>query len=123
MPHTATADTEVNGYTIPKDAFVVANTFACHTSEKHWDDPDTFKPERWLDDQNKIIKHEAFMPFSIGRRVCLGESLAKTELFIFAVTFLQKFDFRVDSKCPPSLDHKPGLTTAPQPYELIANAI
>ncbi len=57
-----------------------------------------------------------------GRRACLGENLAKVELFIFFVTLLQKLIFSaVNPGKPPEIDGKTGLTWAPNDYELIAN--
>ncbi|KAK2178538.1 hypothetical protein NP493_539g02001 [Ridgeia piscesae] len=57
--------------------------------------PVCFNPERWLDETNTLKNNPAFMPFGVGCRVCLGEGLAKTELFLFITTLLQKFEFRM----------------------------
>ena len=49
----------------------------------HWGDGDTFRPERFLDSSGKVQKTEHLIPYSIGKRQCLGETLARAELFIF----------------------------------------
>jgi cytochrome P450 len=45
-----------------------------------------------LDADGKLRKIDEFVPFSVGRRVCLGETLAKTELFLFFANFLQRYE-------------------------------
>ena len=59
----------------------------------YWSDPDTFNPERFLGENGKIVKEERFVPYGIGKRVCIGESLAKTELFIIFTRLMQLFTF------------------------------
>ena len=75
------------------------------TVKKIWGDPENFRPERFLDEHGNIIKREELIPFSIGRRICLGESLAKMELFLYLATLFQKFEF-----LPASPDKVPPLT-------------
>uniref|UniRef100_A0A4W6CI85 Cytochrome P450, family 2, subfamily U, polypeptide 1 n=1 Tax=Lates calcarifer TaxID=8187 RepID=A0A4W6CI85_LATCA len=82
-----------------------------------WDDPDRFNPERFLDDDGKLLKKECFIPFGIGRRVCMGEQLAKMELFLMVISLLQAFKFRLpEGTPPPPLHGRFGLTLAPYPY-------
>ncbi|ROT68377.1 Cytochrome P450 2L1 [Penaeus vannamei] len=57
---------------------------------RYWNNPEKFMPERWLDDQGKFTtKKEGFLPFGIGKRVCVGESLARMELFIISTAIFQ----------------------------------
>lgn len=92
LPHAATSDVHVNGYTIPKDTMVILNSNHCHWSPKYWSNPTEFHPEHFLDNQGRFIaKKDGFLPFSIGRRQCLGEVLARSELFLFFVSIMQKF--------------------------------
>lgn len=78
---------------------------------EYWTDPDTFNPERFLGEDGKVLKEERFVPYGIGisykgffiivtlriyftgKRVCIGESLAKTELFIIFTRLMQLFTF------------------------------
>ncbi|KAL6476341.1 hypothetical protein MHYP_G00148400 [Metynnis hypsauchen] len=91
--------------------------------ENEWESPNTFNPEHFLDEQGRFVKREAFMAFSAGRRVCLGESLARMELFLFFTSLLQHFRFTP----PPGisedqLDLTPsvGFILNPSPHKLCA---
>ena len=66
-----------------------------------------------------------YVELSPGRRMCLGDSLAKMEMFLFITTLLQRFDFRmVDASSPPSTEGVQGLTRSPRKYyELIASRV
>ncbi|XP_059152561.1 cytochrome P450 2D15-like [Physella acuta] len=91
--HVCAQDTVLNGFTIPEGAQVIPNLDAVLKDKKIWGDPENFRPERFLDEQGNLIKREELIPFSIGRRICLGESLAKMELFLFLSSMFQRFEF------------------------------
>ena len=57
-----------------------------------FDDPNTFKPERFLEQNGKYVssRPNGFIPFSLGKRACLGKRLALTDLFFIVVNLLQK---------------------------------
>ncbi|XP_072042977.1 cytochrome P450 2U1-like [Amphiura filiformis] len=94
LPHTTHCDTTLRGYAIPKGTMVMPNLLAIHFDEKYWDEPETFKPEHFLDETGCIRQHpNSFLPFSAGRRACLGEALAKAELFLLFSWLLQKYEF------------------------------
>ena len=67
IPHMASNDVEVGGYTIPKGAMIVPHIYAAHHNPDDWPEPNTFKPERWIGHDNKIRKFDAFLPFSQGQ--------------------------------------------------------
>ncbi|KAK3520314.1 hypothetical protein QTP70_021348 [Hemibagrus guttatus] len=113
LPHTTTCDVKFQGFLIKK----------VNLDETQWESPLIFNPAHFLDEQGQFVKKDAFMPFSAGRRVCLGESLAKMELFLFFTSLLQHFRFTP----PPGvsedqLDLTPavGLTLNPSPHKLCA---
>ncbi|CAG7828491.1 unnamed protein product, partial [Allacma fusca] len=91
--HRTTSNVVIGGHYIPKNTLVVGNLHAVHHDQKTWGDPNYFRPERFLSsDETSLVKHEAFLPFSIGKRVCIGETLAKTELYLFITSIFQKFE-------------------------------
>ena len=74
-----------------------------------------------MDQYTECIRFDLYVPVS-GRRMCLGDSLAKMEMFLFFTTLLQRFDFRmVDEDNPPSTEGFQGLTRSPHKYELFTS--
>ncbi|XP_054429921.1 cytochrome P450 2J2 [Pteronotus mesoamericanus] len=119
VPREATVDATLAGYDLPKGTMLVTNLTALHRDPAEWTTPDTFNPEHFLEN-GQFKKREAFLPFSIGKRVCLGEQLAKAELFIFFTTLLQKFTFKAPDNEKLSLDFRMGITISPVNYRICA---
>ncbi|KAL9969845.1 hypothetical protein ACROYT_G022113 [Oculina patagonica] len=102
VPHVTLTDTTLCGYRVPKNTFVLANTEAVHLDPKCWENPTVFNPYRHIDEFGKLVTNQGnFYPFGAGRRVCVGEALAKVELFLFVSWMLQKFTFVEDDGHPP----------------------
>nr|XP_006811117.1 PREDICTED: steroid 17-alpha-hydroxylase/17,20 lyase-like [Saccoglossus kowalevskii] len=123
LPHTTTVDTSVGGYAIPKDTWIWCNVWNVHMNEKHWEKPEEFRPERFLDADGGLLPHpDSFMPFSAGRRVCMGEALAKNELFLLFASVFQHYTFKVptDGEKPCLKTHCVGQTIRVCPYKVIA---
>jgi cytochrome P450 len=104
--HRATESTKLAGYDIPEDTWIVNHIWAVHRNPKYFPDPEAFKPERFLDEKQQGLKKPLqLIPFSTGKRVCLGESLAKMEMFIFFAALMQNYKFTFaseeDSKVQP----------------------
>ena len=66
LPHGVGRDVTILGYTIPKGSVVMPNIYCIHRDPELWDEPTRFNPDRWLDADNKIIRRNYFMPFSLG---------------------------------------------------------
>ena len=117
IPHKATADTVIAGYHIPKGYIVLINYFALHHDQIYWSKPEDFEPERFLDKQEKDSK-PSFLPFAAGKRVCLGEQLAKMELFLFLGCLLKTFRFEKLENSTLDLEGKFGATLAPKAFKV-----
>ncbi|XP_061102919.1 cytochrome P450 2F2-like [Conger conger] len=117
--HATTKDTRLMGYDIPKGTIIIPNLSSVLSEENQWKFPHEFNPSNFLNDQGEFVKPEAFMPFSAGPRVCVGEGLARMELFLILVTLLRRFKFvwPEDAGVP---DYTPvfGVTQTPKPYRL-----
>ncbi|XP_036399225.1 cytochrome P450 2D15-like isoform X2 [Megalops cyprinoides] len=117
--HTTTKDTQLMGYDIPKGTLIIPNLSSVLSEESQWKFPHNFNPENFLNQQGEFVKPEAFIPFSAGPRVCLGEGLARMELFLILVTLLRRFQFvwPEDGGVP---DYTPvfGITQTPKPYRM-----
>jgi len=119
VPHSTMKATTLMGYTIPKDTFVVQNLWSVHNDKEYWGDPEIFRPERFINKDGKMIRPECLIPFSTGPRICLGEPLAKMELFLFFVTVLQRYSIRLATGIkPPDLKPVMSATLRPNPYSI-----
>ncbi|XP_058402020.1 vitamin D 25-hydroxylase isoform X2 [Diceros bicornis minor] len=118
--HATSEDAVVRGYYIPKGTTVITNLYSVHFDERYWRDPEIFYPERFLDSSGCFAKKEALIPFSLGRRHCLGEQLARMEMFLFFTALLQRFHLHFPHELVPNLKPKLGMTLQPQPYLLCA---
>ncbi|XP_062411727.1 cytochrome P450 2J2-like [Sardina pilchardus] len=115
-----TKETQVDDFIIPKGTMVLGSLHSVLFDETEWETPHTFNPGHFLDAEGKFRKREAFLPFSIGKRVCLGEQLARMELFLFFTSLLQRFSFSPPEGVEPSLEFRMGATHCPHPYKLCA---
>ncbi|CAH1775797.1 unnamed protein product [Owenia fusiformis] len=105
-------------YILPPNTNWVVNFHAVHHDPDYWQDPYTFNPERFIGEDGKFKKDDHVMTFSVGKRSCLGESLAKAEMFLFFSTVLQRFSLQTEhNQPPPKIVKMPGLTSSPKPYK------
>ncbi|XP_056379793.1 cytochrome P450 2D14-like isoform X1 [Hyla sarda] len=119
LPHMTYRDIEVKGYIIPKGTTVITNLSSVLKDQRVWEKPFQFYPKHFLDENGKFVKREAFMPFSAGRRSCLGEQLARMELFLFFTMLLQQLTFEIPNDQPrPREDPLYALTLSPHPYNI-----
>ncbi|XP_060579571.1 cytochrome P450 2U1-like [Ruditapes philippinarum] len=116
LPHAADKETSLRGYRIPEGSIVLANILSSNKDSKHWEKPDLFIPDRFL--QDKALKNPAFIPLGLGRRRCTGESLARKQIFLIFTNFLQRFTFQREDE---NVQHTFGciedqITATPLPY-------
>uniref|UniRef100_A0A673HLQ5 Uncharacterized protein n=1 Tax=Sinocyclocheilus rhinocerous TaxID=307959 RepID=A0A673HLQ5_9TELE len=94
VPHKMMCNTEYNGYVIPKGVMVFPLLSSVLIDPKMWKNPNCFDPENFLDADGRFQKNDAFVVFGMGKRACLGEALARIELFNFFISLLQHFTFK-----------------------------
>ncbi|XP_052770144.1 cytochrome P450 2F3-like [Mya arenaria] len=120
VPHSVTEDVAFRGFIIPKGTLVLPNLASVHYDPNNFEDPLTFRPERFLSaDGMAVVPSEKLIPFSLGPRACLGETLARTELFMYTTRLVQKYTFECpDGERLPGLGGVFGLTHRPQDYNV-----
>ncbi|XP_053310120.1 cytochrome P450 2F3-like [Spea bombifrons] len=119
LPHEALENINFQGYTIPKGTQIITFLHSALNDKNFWDKPEAFNPERFLQN-GKFVKNEALIPFGAGKRSCIGEALAKTEIFIFFVSILQKFTLKPVPGEDGPIELIGGGTRSPKPFNLCA---
>lgn len=121
IPHQTTSDAIVCGFTIPKGTTIIPNLWALHHDPALWPEPYKFSLDRYLDEDGMFVSppNGTFFPFSAGRRVCMGEAFARSELFLFLAKLLQKFRFEnpPDTELP-SLEGGNGVVVSSKPFKV-----
>ncbi|XP_021056769.1 cytochrome P450 2C70 [Mus pahari] len=119
-PRKTTQDVEFRGYHIPKGTSVMACLTSVLHDDKEFPNPEKFDPGHFLDEKGNFKKSDYFVAFSVGRRACIGEGLARMEMFLILTNILQHFTLKPLVK-PEDIDTNPvqtGLLSVPPPYEL-----
>ncbi|KAM7324678.1 hypothetical protein ACRRTK_016983 [Alexandromys fortis] len=119
VPREGAVATKLAGFDLPKGIMVLTNLTALHRDPKEWATPDVFNPEHFLEN-GEFRKREAFLPFSMGKRACLGEQLARSELFIFITSLIQKFTFKPPVNEKLSLQFRMSVTLSPVSHRICA---
>ncbi|XP_032081240.1 cytochrome P450 2J5-like [Thamnophis elegans] len=121
VPRQSTKDVKMRGYHIPKGAIIAADLHSVLLDPEQWETPEEFNPNHFLDKHGKFIEREEFLPFGIGERACVGEQLARIELFIFLASLLRSFSFRLPEGVK-ELNEEPVVKVVvhPHPYKLCA---
>ena len=128
LPHKSVETCQLDEYTIPKDTEVWVNLWALHHDEKLWDEPFSFAPERFLDADGNLVPADHpncknTMPFGAGHRVCVGEVLAVSRMFLITARILQNFTVLPEStvenqpSCDPR-DMRIGAMLLPPAYKV-----
>ncbi|NXE37746.1 CP2J6 protein, partial [Ptilorrhoa leucosticta] len=121
LPRMSVKDTELLGYRIPKNTMILSNIDSLLADPGKWETPDQLNPGHFLDKDGNFVNREAFLPFGTGQRVCVGELLARMELFIFFSTLLQAFTFTLPEGVKEvNTKFVFGTTMKPPPYQLCA---
>lgn len=107
VPHVATENVAIGGYGVTKGTIVFINNYELNTSPKYWTEPDKFNPDRFIvplkspkfDPVTKRVQRVQlekniphFLPFSIGKRTCIGQNLVKGFGFLMLANILHAYD-------------------------------
>ncbi|MBE9606041.1 cytochrome P450 [Acetobacteraceae bacterium H6797] len=80
---------------------VIAAPWLLHRNPRYWEEPNAFRPERFLGDWSKRVTRFSYIPFSLGPRVCAGAAIAVAEMAAFLAVLLQRLEMRaVPGKTP-----------------------
>jgi len=105
-------DVELAGYEIDAGTTLMLPQWGVHRSERFWDDPETFDPDRWRAERVKERPRFAYFPFGGGPRHCIGKHLAMLEAQLIVATVASEYRLEYVGETP--LDLLPSLTVHPQ---------
>ena len=91
----ALEDVEIGGYHIAKDTSIFLSPWVVHHDARWYTAPDSFWPERWLQDKSALPPREAYLPFGGGPRICIGNGFAMMESVLILATLLQQYHIAV----------------------------
>jgi cytochrome P450 len=97
------AKVELNGYTLPKGRLVLLSPWVLHRNEAYFPDPLCFRPERFDTENGQEIEKYAYLPFSTGPRICIGNAFAMMQMKINLATIWRRY----------RLSHAPDHTFEP----------
>ncbi|XP_039196469.1 cytochrome P450 2J2-like isoform X2 [Crotalus tigris] len=121
VPRQSIKDVKMRGYHIPKRTVIIPDLRSVLLDPEQWETPEEFNPNHFLDKDGKFMEREEFLPFGIGVRACVGQQLARIEIFIFLTSLLRAFSFRLPEGVK-ELNEAPivKVTLHPHPYKLCA---
>jgi len=104
-------DTTIVGYRIPKNTLIMCpSTRALNESKEEWGDPQNFRPERWLSDED--MSHKYNFAFSFGPRDCIGQKLAMMEMRLVIAKLVMQYRFSLEGDVKEILSNaRDGLVT------------
>jgi len=96
----AIEDDEIGGYHVPAGTWVYTCAYAIHRHPALWENPDSFDPDRWLDENQGKLPRGAYFPFAMGQRKCIGDRFAMMETTIGIAQMVRRFRFELKSETP-----------------------
>jgi len=119
LPHYTLKDTTVGGYYIPANTTVIVNLYGAHMDPEVFPEPEVFRPERFLDENGKVTGRERNVSFSFGKRACIGQELARQEVFLFCSTLVHQFKMLPPEGQEKIIAHeRVFLTNSPSPFKV-----
>ncbi|CAD5230311.1 unnamed protein product [Bursaphelenchus okinawaensis] len=115
VPRAAAEDVEMDGYKYKKNTAFVPQISVLLQNSKIFPNPESFNPDRFVTEDGNLKHVEELIPFSLGKRICLGEGMARMELFIFIANLFNQYKF-MPGKVPPTLLKTNGRSTMTEPY-------
>ena len=96
IPREASKDIKIAGYDVPKKTWIHVNIWGVHRNPNVWNDPETFIPERFMDNEidYKGLNFE-LLPFGSGRRMCPGMGMGMALAHLTLINLLYRFDWKL----------------------------
>ncbi|ODM94942.1 Cytochrome P450 2U1 [Orchesella cincta] len=119
-PRVATQDIHLDDFHIKAGTSLLVNLRALNSSKEAWNDPEKFRPERFLEPSSGQLdnsKTRLMLSFGAGKRVCPSQKFAEQILLIFFVNLMKTYDFLPAPDAPlPTITKWFGLSYSPKPF-------
>lgn len=103
LPRQTVKDVEMQGHKLKKGALILTSVMGLHRNPAYWENPDQFDPERFAPhNQDKIVKN-AYIPFGIGQRICIGSQFAVLEMIAVLAVLGRKYKLRPRKEYEPKM--------------------
>lgn len=79
---------------IPGGSIAILGVHMVHRDGRFWEDPERFDPDRFSPERFTEKQKRAFMPFSAGPRICIGNNFALMEMALVLAVIVPRFRFR-----------------------------
>ncbi|XP_011407086.2 PREDICTED: lanosterol 14-alpha demethylase-like [Amphimedon queenslandica] len=115
MMRMAKTEQDVGGYTIPAGHQVCVSPTVNHQLNENWTDPQTFNPDRFVDEELSNSEKFSYVPFGAGRHRCIGESFAYVQIKTIWSVLLRKYQFELVGGVFPPVNYQTMIHTPTQP--------
>ncbi|XP_058169927.1 cytochrome P450 306a1 [Anopheles ziemanni] len=125
IPHGTTKEITIAGFRIPSNTMIMPLIWAVHMDPTVFAEPDTFKPERFLDIEGRFVTSSNFLPFQVGKRMCPGDELARNILYLYISHIVLRYSFEIPREDISSIDlsGECGITLTPPHYKFALKEI
>lgn len=117
-PRRPLKDVNLGEYVIPSNVTVLVSMKSLYYNDAYWNDPAVFRPERFLNEENKLINTEKIRPFGMGKRKCIGDILARNCIYLFFGGILQRYRIEPANGKMPTDKLQHGIFTTAPPYSV-----
>lgn len=117
--YAVTKDVEFRGFTIPKDSQVIGNIWAVHHEAGYWQNPDEFRPERFIDEKGEFVEDSHVITYGFGSRSCFGRRASEIFHFHMLTSLVQRFKVTGHGNLPSLNESDPDLEIDPMPYQIV----
>ncbi|CAA3012143.1 cytochrome P450 81E8-like [Olea europaea subsp. europaea] len=107
VPHEASDNCKIQGYDIPRGTILLVNAWTLHRDPNVWDDPTSFKPERF---EVGEVGPPKLMTFGMGRRSCPGAGLAQRVVGLTLGSLVQCFEWQRVNEMKVDLKEGVGIS-------------
>ena len=118
VPHKTIMDANIINFSVKENTSILINIYDIHHNENYFENASQFIPERFLDSKGHYKRLDGYLPYTCGRRECLGKRFAEKEIAYLVVTLLKNFDLSLPFDEHIDTEPLSGTLLRPKPYKV-----